>query len=365
MKIKKYFSQRKKEDTVYENLLSLKYGFKHERANSEEVEDYLNKIRSEAKNLNHYSMDDYFDITSEAIPKKVKKPELHIINHTNKTEKSEESHRYDKIKNELQNSAEGSSQFIYSSITNDPIELLKSSNFPKIEEPKQVAGIISAIKKDNKLEIRKELSIALDNISNPNCLTRFLQLNGTTHLGYWIDDYREEIETKDNINHKVFDILHNILNFCDKLPISVHDLKISKIGKKINKLGKCLEGEREIKSKCEELVLRWKKMLENLKDKQPQESQRREKESRYINSNEISDEKTTPDVLLSPTKNSSNQIHFSENFSMRKTQRSEVESGDKNYKKYISITMQYFITICLLFKTLHINSLNILFVFID
>jgi hypothetical protein len=346
--------------------LAIKYGLRHIKPNNEEVQDYLNKITPGSKNLNEFIMEDYSDIISETIPKKSKKTEFQVTNESKRISKN--SHSYprnsEKNKNDTQSFSDVSSEFLYSSIKNESNQTALI-HIPKIEEPKQVASIISSIKKENKIEIRKELSNALENITNPNCLTRFLQLNGTTHLGYWIDDYREEIETKNNIDGRVFEILENILNFCDKLPISVHDLKISKIGKKINKLGKCLENEKIIKSKCEDLVHRWKKMIEDMKDKKKSnyESKKRERESRYLNTNDSSDEKTTPDIILSPTKHNSNQSHFTENFSMRKTQRTEIESADKNYKKYISITILYFITICLfLFKTLHINSLNILFV---
>ena len=140
----------------------------------------------------------------------------------------------------------------------------------------------------------------------------------------------------------------------------MHDLKISKIGKKINKLGKSISSERPIKYKCEELVVRWKKMIENLKDKKrTNDYDKRDKDFKY--SNETSDDRTTPDIL-SPKKQNS---YYQENISMlRKTQRTEIESAnDKNYKKYIPISYSilYFITICLfLFKTLHINSFNIL-----
>jgi hypothetical protein len=348
----------------------MKYGLKHLKPEDEEVQEYINKISPGTREISPITMDDYMEIISEAIPKKIKKPEFQVINDSKRMEKLEKVEKAEKSFLNINTSIgpaslslPEASQYLYSSIINEISATSQSPSISRIEEPKQVAGIISSIKKENKIDIRIELSVALNEITNPNCLTRFLQLNGTTHLGYWIDDYREEIETKGTLDPRVYEILSNILNFCDKLPISVHDLKISKIGKKINKLGKSIDNEKIIKSKCEELVFRWKKMIENLKEKKKyNDYDKREKDTKY--SNETSDDRTTPDIL-SPKKQSQN---YHENISMlRKTQRSEIESSnDKNYKKYIAIsnTILYFITICLfLFKTLHINSINILLIY--
>jgi len=333
--------------------LSLKYGLKHFKPEVDELQNYVNKISSGTIDISPIEMDDYIEIISESIPKKTKRPEFHIINNLKNSEKSDKNEKY------LQNSITENSQFLYSSIiSQNPTP--QSSFISKIEEPKQVAGIISSIKKENKIEIRLELSMALNEITNPNCLLRFLQLNGTTHLGYWIDDYKDEIECKESVDPRVYEILSNILNFCDKLPISVHDLKISKIGKKINKLGKSISSERPIKYKCQELVDRWKKMIENLKDKKrTYDYDKIDKDFKYYK--ETSDDRTTPDILSPKKQNSS---YRDNNSMLRKTQRTEIESAnDKNYKKYIPISYSilYFITICLfLFKTLHINSFNIL-----
>ncbi len=314
--------------------------------------------------------DDYIEVISGTIPKKTKIPEFQVINDAKKLEKTENNEleksptvRSNENLELSSQSAQDTQKFSYSSNFNESSDTGILTNSQIIKEPKQVAGIISSIKKENNIESRLELSVALINITNPNCLTRFLQLNGTTHLGYWIDDYRDQIEFRENVDPKVFDILSNILNFCDKLPISVSDLKFSKIGKKINKLGKCIDYEKKIKSKCEELVSRWKKMIENIKDKKKSTDEKNKNESKY--SNEHSDDQSKYEIIKSPHKQISNNHHNYENSSMlKKTQRHEIDSaGDKNYKKYISITIAYFITICLfLFKTIHINSFNILLI---
>lgn len=318
--------------------------------------------------------EDYIEVISGTIPKKPKIPEFQVINDAKKM-KQTDNNRMEKSPTVRSNEnfelstqlRQDTSKFSYSTNLNESSEIAisTSTNSQMIKEPKQVAGIISSIKKENTIESRLELSVALINITNQNCLTRFLQLNGTTHLGYWIDDYREQIEYRENVDTKVFDILSNILNFCDKLPISVSDLKFSKIGKKINKLGKCIDNEKKIKSKCEELVARWKKMIENLKDKKKSNDDKNKNDSNYPN--EHSDDQSNYEISKSPHKQISNNYHNYENSSLlKKTQRHEIDSsGDKNYKKYISNTIAYFITICLfLFKTIHINSFNILLIFL-
>jgi hypothetical protein len=104
----------------------------------------------------------------------------------------------------------------------------------------------------------------------------------------------------------------------------MNDLKNSRIGKKVNKLGKCIS-DKTIKTKCEYLVEKWKRMIEDLKVK---------KRDRYD-----SDDRSSPrpeSVKIEPKKEIPEhkpiQPYLNENLLNRK--REEPREMERNFKKY-------------------------------
>lgn len=280
-----YFKERKNQDSVNANILAMKYGLNYKKPEDSLVKEFENSLHPSISdvemNLN--------DIFAENIPKKIKKPEFQVINDGKNSGGGSGS-----ALNSNSNSGSGGSNFSYSSFSdkNSPNSFIFNTNKP-IDDPKQIASLVSQLKKETKPEQRLNISTALNKIEGNYCLNRFIQLNGNQILGHWIEDYKEEIESNDKVDSKVYEILTNILNFLDILPITVQDLKISKIGKKVNKLGKCVS-DRVIKTKCEELVSRWKKMIEDIKekkkDKHDKEREReREREKDYNNYKDYKD----------------------------------------------------------------------------
>jgi hypothetical protein len=308
----KYINERKKLDEVNNNILSLKFGMKYTRPEEKLLKEFDTR-----------SKEPDFVILNENVPKKVKKVEFQVVNEENS---KNTNHATEKTHSK---SSQGSKS------TSNEVSI-------KLENAKDIQNLISQMKKENKIENRLKISIALKKLDSSYLLDKFVQLNGNQVLGYWFEDYKEEIEANGKIEEKVKEILTNLLSFCNNLPISVHELKSSKIGKKINKLGKCVENK-IIKQKCEELVSRWKKLIEKIKDK---------KHSKDSKEHRSSKEKDSYEQHKNP---SSSRSRSNSQEMLRKTKRESRDYSppsiipmleeEKNNKKYITIPYLYLYSI--------------------
>lgn len=140
-----------------------------------------------------------------------------------------------------------------------------------IFDTKLIHSLILFMKKDLKLELKHEVSITLARTSNNLVLQRFLEFQGAEILSNWLHEIKEKIQDLPNSSatasqNYLNNILLNLLIFCEKLKISLKDLKFSKIGKEVNKLAKLNLDNKEIHAKCVALVHKWKKIVEETKE---------------------------------------------------------------------------------------------------
>jgi hypothetical protein len=310
-----YINERKRQDEINNNILSLKFGMKYTRPEDKLIKEFESKSK-DPENV----------ILYENVPKKVKKVEFQVYNEENSK------------------STKNGTEKIQTKTSQSNKTTLSETSF-KLENAKDIQNIISQMKKENKIENRLKISIALKKLDSSYLLDKFVQLNGNQVLGYWFEDYKDELEANGKIEEKVKEILTNLLSFCNNLPISVHELKSSKIGKKINKLGKCVE-DKIIKNKCEELVSRWKKLIEKIKDK------KHNKESKEYKSSRETKEKESYSHHKNP---SSSRSRSNSQEMLRKTKRESRDYSppsitplleeEKNNKKYITIPYLYLYSI--------------------
>lgn len=145
---------------------------------------------------------------------------------------------------------------------------------PSTVDLRSLPNLINAMKHNKGLNHRLEASRLLLSIEDHFLLTKFMQHQGTSVISEWISEYKDKIEKNDQIDNDTYELLINIIDFADKLPILVSDLKSSKIGKKINKIGKMCNNL-TLKSKCEDLVEKWKRMIEDIKGKKEDKGSRK------------------------------------------------------------------------------------------
>jgi hypothetical protein len=380
-------------------------------ANAEEIQNY------ESQNLSNFTPGisdiemSFHDIISQNIPKKARKPEFQVINDIKSDGKDgrEKNSNFSNFANSgnsslnsqnVQNSHPSKDTFSYSSqvgTTNSTTSTSTSTSTSyqslpsKIDDVKQIPTLIACMNNESKLEHKLQISNILIKIESFSLLDRFIYKDGNKALGVWIEELMKQFESNEKLDPRIFTLLTNLLNFCDLLPITVEELKTSKIGKKINKLGKSVS-DRLMKTKCEELVSKWKKIIENIKDKKGKERDRekddyrggsnyKEKESnthsshssshRHKNSHTSSNSRHSPSPdhsLSKKTKRDEKHGHshsssHNDNFYSSSFSSTTAEQTDKSNKKYITIPYLFLYTMFTMFIKFTHNSLSHLSLF--
>jgi hypothetical protein len=213
-----------------------------------------------------------------------------------------------------------------------------------IRDPKTMSNIITQMKRDSKIENRLSMSYSLSKTNDEQSISRFNQMQGASLLADWISEYKDKIESDDKVDPRIYDILTNILDFAERLPISINDLKNSKIGKKVNKLGKCIS-DKTIKLKCEYLVEKWKRMIDDLKYK---------KRDRYDSDDKSSPRSDDRYENKIDTSQGIQQPIYNENLLNRKREESQVLM-ERNIKKYEFIHIKLLHYTLMLLKELYLK----------
>lgn len=159
-----------------------------------------------------------------------------------------------------------------------------SSLFPEefytvspIEDTKSLEAFLIAMKRETKFENKLIMSRVLDRTINQSCLQRFIDLKGLDLLSDWLSQIRDKLEQGNKLDNRHNQYIDNLICYINRLPINASDLKYSKIGKKVNNLGKSLT-DKSLKHKCENLVNRWKKMIAEIKDSKRRTDKERDRD---------------------------------------------------------------------------------------
>jgi hypothetical protein len=130
------------------------------------------------------------------------------------------------------------------------------------------------------------------------------------------------------VEPKDIDLLDQILNLANKLPVKFKELKETKFGKHINKLGKCVK-DSKIKGKCESIVLRWKKMINDHVEK----SDKKPNFDQPINSDKEKDEGVkSGNNNFQQQSQAFAQIHTKDN--LNNSNQKIINNTHTNYQKY-------------------------------
>jgi len=205
---------------------------------------------------------------------------------------------------------------------------------------KGVPVILEIMKRESMAETRIIPLQILNLTDNAEVIKEFMSQQGIFILTEWVSSYKDLIETQNNLETKDYDLLNHILNLSNKMPIKTKDLKSTKFGKQINKLGKCIK-DPKIKGKCESIVDRWRKMISDQKEKSQKSSNYENKKGKEENLKATNDNKSPNSYQ--PTKYSQPN-HFSSSTSQdnhqlltkKRDNKSDFEELDKNNKKYNS-----------------------------
>ena len=127
----------------------------------------------------------------------------------------------------------------------------------------QLQSFIKKLPKCHTISSRLTATKNLLQIKNNELYQKCIELKGLSYLSKWLKEYKKSVTSGIDLTKDEEYIVKNIIHLCEIIHLSVNDLKTSKIGKNINSLGKALPEGNSIKKYCEEIVSKWREMIED------------------------------------------------------------------------------------------------------
>ena len=135
----------------------------------------------------------------------------------------------------------------------------------------QLKNFIKKLPKCHTISSRLTATKILLDMKNNELYQKYIELKGLSILSNWLKEYKKSVQSGNDLTLDEELINTNIIYLCQKIHLSMNDLKNSKIGKCINSLGKALPADSPLRKKCEDIITKWKQMLENDDDKEENE----------------------------------------------------------------------------------------------
>lgn len=136
------------------------------------------------------------------------------------------------------------------------------SNIDQISNLQSLRSLISSMENADTMSQRLHITESLLTITDKSILDQLIPLKVIHSLSKWIHEYKEEKIRGMEIPPDEIKIIIDIVNLCQRVDFKKNDLKNTKIGKNINKLGKALKNDNEAKKYCENIVSKWRKMID-------------------------------------------------------------------------------------------------------
>ena len=144
----------------------------------------------------------------------------------------------------------------------DSVEMAQES----ITTVSHLQSFIKKLPKCHTISSRLTATKNLLDIKNNELYQKCIELKGLLHLSNWLKEYKKSVAAGTDLTRDEEFIVINIIYLCERIHLSINDLKTSKIGKNINSLGKALPEGNNVKKCCEEIVAKWREMIEENED---------------------------------------------------------------------------------------------------
>ena len=136
----------------------------------------------------------------------------------------------------------------------------------------QLKEFVKKLPKCHTISSRLTATKNLLGIKNKELYQKFIELKGLSILSNWLKEYKKSVASGNDLTLDEESINGNIIELCQTIHLSINDLKNSKIGKSINSLGKALPADSSLRKKCEDIIAKWKQMLEEEDDEKEEEN---------------------------------------------------------------------------------------------
>ena len=168
------------------------------------------------------------------------------------------------------------------STTEDSIEI----SYELITSVPQLKNFIKKLPKCHTISSRLTATKILLDMKNNELYQKYIELKGLSILSNWLKEYKKSVQSGTDLTLDEELINTNIIYLCQQIHLSINDLKSSKIGKNINSLGKALPEGAPLRKKCEEIITKWKQMLDNDDENEEKEDANAEQAEQFkINNN--------------------------------------------------------------------------------
>jgi hypothetical protein len=127
----------------------------------------------------------------------------------------------------------------------------------------QLQSFVKKLPKCHTISSRLTATKNLLDIKNNELYQKFIELKGLYYLSSWLKEYKKSVVSGTDLTRDEEYIVKNIIHLCELIHLSINDLKTSKIGKNINSLGKALPEECSVKKYCEDIVSKWREMIQD------------------------------------------------------------------------------------------------------
>lgn len=144
---------------------------------------------------------------------------------------------------------------------------MSNSNYNQpITSLSSLQSLISQMKSSSSFTSRQNHIRSLLSITDSSLFSELIASKGIHILSKWIHDYKDACQGGGDLSKEEENLVIDIIRICDQCYLSISDLKDTKIGKNINKLGKELGPESRAKRECEEIVEKWRRMIDKAND---------------------------------------------------------------------------------------------------
>ena len=127
----------------------------------------------------------------------------------------------------------------------------------------QLQSFIKKLPKCHTISSRLTATKNLLDIKNNELYQKCIELKGLSYLSSWLKEYKKSVASGTDLTRDEEFIVINIIFLCERIHLSINDLKTSKIGKNINSLGKALPEGSNVRKSCEEIVSKWREMIDS------------------------------------------------------------------------------------------------------
>lgn len=169
---------------------------------------------------------------------------------------------------------------------------------------------------------------------------QFIELKGLLIFSGWIKEYKNSVQKGTDLTKDEEVIVTNIVTLCDKMNLTISDLKNSKIGKNINSLAKLLSEDKIPKKPCSDIVAKWRFMIDANEENEKNEKENNKGSGLVSDEGKGNEMKDNKNILNMKTKRKPNNYCNNTNSKINRNPINNNSNSNSN-KMYVIFQFQF------------------------